>query len=442
MNEPSRRDAAARKQRRDLIGLWVFFLVWTGAAAGFFFIFAIKASSLGGALITGPMLLLGVYFMWRMTRLTADEAKFGVVSLTPLSAPACPGGRFEAVLQFHDRTLALTEIDAELRCIAVTIFRRSQSGVVPSEQVAWSSRKKIPLWNNRADLGFDIPGDAPVTNLPGERQSESGWHSLPMEPGKALQYHRWEIFVTAGVPGIDLERNFPVIVEPGRKSMAPKLAQALLKPAVVPLPTGPRIFRIGALTATIAYIIYSFVTTINRSEEREKQIAALPPAAMQKPPKQVRELLPQTPWTRDTQGWDLPMPAFSRAIGIAAKGIHSTREKDSERFVFDQILIEMNPAWSHMEYFDVMVSVSYFPADPNIAGTLGGFSTRLEDVRGHLTADVPAHGLRDLSVTVPLPKGEIGRTELTLGINAHINDPSSNSRNTHETSRKLVLERK
>ena len=104
--------------------------------------------------------------------------------------------------------------------------------------------------------------------------------------------------------------------------------------------------------------------------------------------------------------------------------------------------MEMNPAWSHMEYFDVMVSVSYFPADPNIAGTVGGFSTRLDPVRGNLTADVPAHGLHDLSVTVPLPNGEVGRTEVTLGINAHINDQSSNSRNTHESSRKLVLERK
>jgi hypothetical protein len=442
MNESSPRDAAARKQRRDLIGLWIFFLVWSGGALAAFYLFAIKASSLLGAVITAPMALLGVYFIWRMTRVTADDVKFGVVSLTPLlSQPACPGGRFEAVLQFHDRAPALTEIDAELRCIAVTIFRRSQSGVVPSEQVAWSSRKKISLRNNRADIAFDIPGDAPVTNLPGERQSESGWHSLPMEAGKALQYHRWEIFVTAGVPGIDLERNFPVIVEPGRKSMAASSTRGSLNPAVVPLPNGPRIFQFGVALAVFAFFIFNFVSDFNRSETREKQLAAAP-AITQKVPVQVRELLPQTPWTRDTRGWDLPMPAFSRAIGIAAKGIHSTREKDSERFVFDQILIEMNPAWSHMNYFDVMVTVTYFPADLRPTVTLGGFSTRLDDVRGSLTADVPAHALRDLSVTVPLPKGDIGRTEVTLGINAHLNDPSSNSRNSHERSRTLVLERK
>ena len=426
-----------------MIGLWAFFLVWTGGAMAAFYLFAIKASSLLGALITGPMVLLGFGFIWVMTRTTANEVKFGVVSLIPLlSQPACPGGRFEAVLQFHDRAPQLTEIDAELRCIAVTIFRQSQRGVVPSEQVAWTSRKTFPLRNKRADLAFDIPGDAPVTNLPGERQSESGWHSLPMEAGKALQYHRWEVFVTAGVPGIDLERNFPVIVEPANKFTAPKLAQASLKPAVVPLPKGPRLFASLFAIVVLGNLLFGWIDSIIKSEEREKQIAALPPPATQKPPVQVRELLPQTPWTRDTQGWDLPMPAFSRAIGIAAKGIHATREKDSERFVFDQILIEMNPAWSHMEYFDVMVSVSYFPADPNIAGTVGGFSTRLDPVRGNLTADVPAHGLHDLSVTVPLPNGEVGRTEVTLGINAHINDQSSNSRNTHESSRKLVLERK
>ena len=442
MNESSRRDAAARKQRRDLIGLWIFFLVWSGGALAAFYLFAIKASSLLGALITAPMAVLGVYFIWRMTRVTADDMKFGVVSLTPLlSQPACPGGRFEAVLQFHDRAPALTEIDAELRCIAVTIFRRSQSGVVPSEQVAWSSRKKISLRNNRADIAFDIPGDAPVTNLPGERQSESGWHSLPMEAGKALQYHRWEIFVTAGVPGIDLERNFPVIVEPGRKSMAASSTRGSLNPAVVPLPNGPRIFQFGVALAVFAFFIFNIVSDINRSETREQQLAAAP-AATATPPVQVGELMAQTHWTRDTRGWDLPMPAFSRSIGIAARGIHATRGKDSERIVFDEILIEMNPAWSHLGYFDVMVTVTYFPADPTIAGTVGGFSTRLDAVRGSLTADVPAHGLRDLSVTVPLPKGDIGRTEVSLGINAHLNDPSSNSRNSHERSRTLVLERK
>jgi len=462
MSDASIRSAAARKQRRDLIILWVFFLVWIGGSFAAFYIFAIKAFTPLGALISGVLALSGVYYLWRMTRATVDDVKFGVVSLTPSSRPACPGGRFEAVLRFHDRAPELPEIEAELRCVAVTIVRRSSTGVAPLEQLAWSTHKKFPLLNKRADLAFDIPGDAPVTNMPGERPSESGWHRLPMEAGKALQYHRWEVFVTAGVSGVDLERGFPVIVEPVPKRTAPTSKQDPLKPAFVPLPKGPRIVQLAFVVLVVGSFIFSFVSGIDRSETRERQVAAAPAApaaapsaappaaapvaapaaAKPKAPAQVGELVAQTPWTRNTEGWDLPLPAFARTIGIAANGIRSTREKDFERFVFDEILIEMNPAWSHMDFFDVMVTVTYFPADERPTVTLGFISTRLEAVRGTLTADRPAQRLRDLSVTAPLPKGEIGRTEVRLGINAAIRDPASNFGYTHEPSRVLVLQKK
>lgn len=300
MSEIPRRDDVARKQRRDLIILWAYFIVWTSIALGFFYIFAIRASSLFGGLISGSMVLLGLFWIWHMARATANEAKFGVVSLAPAKRPACPGGRLEAILRFHDQAPGFAGIDAELRCVAVTIIRRSKTGVAPLEEVAWSTRKTFPLRHDHAAIGFDIPADAPATDLPGERASESGWHSLPMEPGKALRFHRWELFVTARAPGLDLERGFPVVIDPREKSSAAGVKKAM--PNYVPIPKG--LGKIPSILIGMAILGYFFSDVISdaiRSEEGAKQIAAAPPAAGLKPPVATRE-----------QGFDVAKAGYER----------------------------------------------------------------------------------------------------------------------------------
>jgi hypothetical protein len=302
MSEVPQRDDVARKQRRDLIILWAYFIVWTSIALGFFYIFAIRASSLFGGLISGSMVLLGLFWIWHMARATANEAKFGVVSLTPARRPACPGGRLEAILRFHDQLPGFAEIEAELRCVAVTIIKRSQTGVAPHEQIAWSTRKTFPLHRDRADIGFDIPADAPATDLPGERASESGWHSLAMEPGKALRFHRWELFVTARAPGLDLERGFPVVIDPRVKSTAAGVKKAM--PNYVPIPKG--LGKIPSIVIGMAILGYFFSDTISdaiRSDEVAKQIAAALTAAGLTPPVVTRE-----------QGFDMAKAGYERSF--------------------------------------------------------------------------------------------------------------------------------
>jgi hypothetical protein len=306
MSELPRRDDVARKHRRDLIILWAYFIGWTSVALVFFYIFAIRASSLLGGLITGFMVLVGLAYIWAMTRATADEAKFGVVSLTAARRPACPGGRLEAVLRFHDKTPGFSQIDAELRCVAVTIIRRSSTGTTPSEQVAWSTRKTFPLLGNRADIVFDIPPDAPVTDLPGERASESGWNSLPTEPGKALRFHRWEVFATASVPGLDLERGFPVVIDPAKTGTAAGLKKAM--PNYVPIPAGlGKIPSILIGMAILGYFFFPHVSDTVSFEKAAKQIAATLPFLGLKPP----EVTPDHGFDIAKAGYEKSFPDFA-----------------------------------------------------------------------------------------------------------------------------------
>lgn len=302
MSEIPRRDDVARKQRRDLIILWAYFIVWTSIALAFFYVFAIRASSLFGGLISGSMVLLGLFWIWNMARATANEAKFGVVSLTPAKRPACPGGRLEAILRFHDQVPGFSGIDAELRCVAVTIIRRSKTGVAPLEEIAWSTRKTFPLRRDHAAIGFDIPADAPATDLPGERASESGWHSLPMEPGKALRFHRWELFVTARAPGLDLERGFPVVIDLREKSSAAGVKKAM--PNYVPIPKG--LGTIPSILIGMAILGYFFSDVISdaiRSGEGAKKIAAALTTAGLKPSVVTRE-----------QGFDMAKAGYERSF--------------------------------------------------------------------------------------------------------------------------------
>ncbi len=416
------RGEAARKQRRDLLVLWAFFAVWGGGAAAAFYIFAIKAYTPLGAAISGTLALLGAYFIWCMIRMTADEAKFGVVSLVPSPRTVQPGGKLQATLRFHDKAPDLPQINAELRCVRVTLARRSRTGIVPTEETAWSARADFPLRKSgvdaRAEIGFDIPAQAPATDLPGERPGESGWQRLHIGPRDALQYHRWELFVSAELPGIDLERNFPIVIEPVPDGKAAGAGQAA---RFVDFPASARRdlrLRNWALAAMALPVLAMLLPPLWHESGSDALQPAAPPPDAPVPPVQTGELPAQTPWTADTTGWSLPLPSFARHLGVAANGIRLIRENGTDRFVIDEVLIERNPAWSHVDYFDLAFSVTYYPADPGIPGTLGGYSTRLADVRGSLTADNPVLSLRGLSVTVPLPKGTIGRRSLHLGINA------------------------
>ncbi len=435
MHQSGSRDIASRLERRDLIGIWIFVSIWCAGTFAFFYVFAFRAKSVFGGSVTGFMALLGVYMLWRTIRLTLDMQKFGVISLTPRQGlPVRPGGRYVAQLKFHDTSPAAREIVAELLCQHVTWSKGTRGSTAVSEETAWTTRKAFPLRQTglgaNAELSFDIPADARPTDLPGERPGESGWTRFSLEEGKPLHFHRWELAVTAQVPGLDLERSFAVVIEPALTDATTNKPAAAVATAAEPRRAwknwlGP------ALMLGFVVTFFADFRSIGIPGLGTSTPAAPQPAAPMAPPV---ELPPQTPWTTDTSTWSMPMPIYAPYLGIAANGIRSTRTNGKEHFSFDEIVIEKNPARAEVEYFELRFSVTYYDEKSGDTGSAGGFDTRIENIRGKLTAENPVLVLKGRSIDAPVPQGIITRMRYHLAVNA----VSSRPKSVHEKSREIT----
>lgn len=422
MHQSGTRELASKLQRRDLIGIWIFVTVWCVFTFALFYVFAFQAKSVFGASVTGLMALIGVYMLWRTIRMTLDAQKFGVVSLTPRQGPPVrPGGRFAAQLKFHDTSPAAREIEAELLCRHVTWSKDLRGGTAVEEETVWTARNTFPLRQTglgaSAEISFDIPADARPTDLPGERPGDSKWTRFRLETGKPLHFHRWEVAVAARTPGLDLERSFPVVIEPAPAGAGADTQEAAAISAAPP----PR--RGGKLNWIVAALMLGYAASFvvdfrsigtpghGTPTPAVPRPAAINLALLPDPP-------PQTPWTTDTSSWSMPMPTYARYLGIAANGIRSTRADGQELFTFDEIVIEKNPAWPEVEYFEVRFRVTYYDDKSGDTGTASGIDTRVGDFHGKLTAESPALVLRNRSILAPIPKGNIVSMRYNLAVNA------------------------
>lgn len=436
MQQSGTRELASKLERRDIIGAWIFVSIWCVFTFGIFYVFAFRAKSVFGGSISGVMALLGVYMLWQTIRLTLDLKKFGVVSLTPRQGlPLRPGGRYVAQLRFHDTSPAVREIEAELLCQHVTWSRGTKGATDVSEETVWTTRKAFPLRQTglgaSAEISFEIPADARPTDLPGERSGDSGWKRFRLEQGKPLHFHRWEVAVTAQVPGLDLERNFAVVIEPALANATADKPEAAIAAASEPRRAWNLKWLGPALMLGIAATIFADFLSIGMPGHGTSTPAAPQPTAPMAPPP---ELPPQTPWTTDTSTWSMPMPTFAPYLGIAANGIRSTRANEQEHFSFDEIVIEKNPARAEVEYFELRFRVTYYDEKSGDTGSAGGFDTTLENIRGKLTAESPILVLRNRSIVAPIPKGNITRMRYHLAVNA----VSSRPKYVHEKSREIA----
>lgn len=434
------RDKASKEQRNGLVASWIFVLIWCACTFAGFYIFAFQARSVFGGAITGLMALLGVYMLWHTIRETLASQKFGVVSLTPRQGlPPRPGGKLTAQLKFHDKAPEATEIEAELRCQYVTWSRGSRGKTDVSEEKVWTNSKVFSLRNTgmaaSADISFDIPADARPTDLPGERPSEPVSSKRYPAAGELMHFYRWEVAIVAKVRGLDLERSFPVVIDPAlanADAAATAIATAPASPEATPQKNiGQRIGRLASVVFVIGFMATFFFPgylfqsgPINRSST-----TAVAPLPAEPQP----TLPPQTPWKTDTSAWSMPLPTFASYLGIAANGIHSTRSDTEERFTFDEIVIEKNPARAEVQYFELRFSVTYHTAESGDTGTAGGLDTRVEDIRGTLTAENPVLVLRNISVVARIPKGAIIKTRYHLASNA-----TARPRFVHEKSREIT----
>ena len=422
---------AARKQRQSLLAGWVVVILTCSGFLGLLLAVLLSrhpsaGGTLFGVLFAGFGLLFGLTMLPPLLQRTAEARRFGVISLTPSPEKVIPGGKFKAILTFHDRTPPLAAVDVELRCLRIGVFHARQ-GNGETEEPVWSTRSSVPLRGNSAAIVVDIPADARATDLPGERPGENAYQSMSIPPGVTLRFHRWEMRITAALPEVSLDRWFPVIVDPDPRAGAnPMAAFAAMPP---PESTWRKLIVVGPMAVLVLGLTVHFHFKLQEDSEAPPQAVAGIAAAPAAP---GGTLPAQTSWTTPTEGWTLPMPAFSRHVGIAANGIHATREANGVRFVFDEIVIERNPAWPRIDYADLRFTVRYQPASAAGAAKEASLSARLADVRGSLAAGTQALTLHGLAATVPLPQARGGQVAIHLTVDAAPDGAKPSPQRGHE----------
>jgi hypothetical protein len=424
-----------------ILWLWLIIFVWCAIWFFAFYTMAVRGDNPVGVVTAGLAVLLGIYIGWRGVRVALDLKKFGVVSLTPrLGAPARPGGRFVGLLRFQDKFPAMPEVEAEIRCQRVT-WRAWLSGKTSSdEEVVWSSRERFPLRRRGlgagAEISFDIPADARPTDLAEEHRDE--FDRFSREGGEARHFHRWEIAVVAQVPGIDLDRDFAIVIEPDPATAAPEKHESVVAAPPVPSIHDSKWYkRIFALVFLVVIFFPFGFFLAPRIIAGSPALGSLFPASWSTPeyvPPPEPVLPPKTPWITDTRTWSMPMQEFAPYLGIAANGIRRTRVNGRERFSFDEIVIEKNPGRAEVTYFELNFSVTYHDQESDDTRSTGGFGKQIENIRGKLTAENPVLVLRNLAVEGPHPKGHIASIRYDLAVNA----VSGHRKYVHEVSRKIT----
>ena len=224
---------------KSLVGLWIFAILWCGISFTVFGAFAFQARDFMGGAIGGLFSLLGLAMLYGAVTSTLEYWRYGNVRLT-LARPPETGGKLEAKVEFPDNDSLRGFISAELACVQVVWSRNSKGESSKSERDDWTGkhvfaiRRGLP--GTEAAIAIDVPANQPASSLPqentGDAMFEGGFPGLGVAIDKS--YYRWELRVSADLPGVDLARTFRLRVAAGAGAAPVPAAPERPRPARMP----------------------------------------------------------------------------------------------------------------------------------------------------------------------------------------------------------------
>lgn len=229
---------------------WVFATVFLGA----FLVAALAGKGWVGPVVAGLLAAFALGWLaslWRTSRSLARHGE-GYVELT---APAAPGDTLRGTVHMANGVGPLSRLVATLTCTLWT-----QKGATTTE--LWSARQVVEAVRTgdsvEASFSFDIPGDAPHTRLPPVLRNDLDRSFAGGPTGHTGDYFVWELAISSGLRGHDVERHFRVPVgvdekHPDAFGMASSRAPdtPAPKPGLVPV-----IALVAANLVPIAGVVY------------------------------------------------------------------------------------------------------------------------------------------------------------------------------------------
>jgi hypothetical protein len=225
--QPRARVILATEGPGTLFGHWASTLIYAVLSFILFYVGAFVARETVFVLITGFFAAFGVagiaYMVWR----TLEVMKHGDSRLLLLAPMPALGGRLYGRLSLSSTALrAGQNVRAQLQCTKVTKYFHKNGGT--SNVPCWGGSGRFPVDAGGVRIALDIPAELPPLDesppplSTGERPPEVSF--------------KWELKVSADLPGIDFSRTFLIEVLP------PQPGQVLPQPGQVlpPLPAAAK----------------------------------------------------------------------------------------------------------------------------------------------------------------------------------------------------------
>lgn len=200
---------------------WLFCIVYCAIAFPIFYVFALKDRALFGALVSGFFAVWGVVYVWITFQKTLEYWKFGELHLRVREAPVL-GAELEGELRAPG--LGLRPVQVDLMALEEVFGTDSKGRTTRSEKLVWRKLHRLSARGGRIEFGVTLPDEPEIQR------------GVP---------YLWRLRIRADLPGLDLDRTFPLDVaqglrEPPAPVPSPRMQSASPQPSMVRAIETPR----------------------------------------------------------------------------------------------------------------------------------------------------------------------------------------------------------
>ena len=217
-------------------GMWAYTLFYCAPAFTFFLYSLLVIQHITFIAVSGLFALFGLFYLWVSMRESLGAARFGDLQLMIEEPAAEIGGRLTGLVPLPTALRKAQSVDATLTCRQVrfhskTKVRSGNTTVAESNELAWfvvanagwTQTLQLPVVRTGrgavVKVSMPIPAGQPPTRMPAGTTAAAGARS-------GEDYWKWDLQLTADIPGVDLEVTFPVHVLAAQPGAAPAAAVA------------------------------------------------------------------------------------------------------------------------------------------------------------------------------------------------------------------------
>ena len=270
MQPPSSPNVQAEENPKSLAGAWISTIIYCGFSFPFFLLAVFHIRDPMFIAISGFFAVFGVVYLVMTIRMTLGLGKFGNLRILIEKPPPAPGGRLTAAIFLPKGAAKLQSVKAVLTCYRVNAAsapREAMLAITRSVPVKPNVRGAI------ARIAIDIPADAtPSAQPPG--------HAFTEDDPK--DYYRWDLHVTAELPGVDLDRHFLIPVRAAKPvaAVAPSAESARKPETTATNPIRP-MAALQAKAPQTAAALHSMARPAAQALAPPAAVAAVPAAPLE-----------------------------------------------------------------------------------------------------------------------------------------------------------------